>query len=664
MFTKLFGREKGVCTVLVILALSAMIGVAFFPQDARSVAKDIDESIFLPLIFKSIIYQGNNKNIYWEKETAPYPLAYSQAVTMTVANNDYLYLIGGGDVNLQSGKIGQSVRVAYTTLNEDGTLGNWDEAEKLPGTFHGASATAVNGLIYVLGGIYFSPREVLPDFNNNAYCAKVNPDGTFEWETKSNNWDLFSSWFKGVAYHSTVVVGDRIYIVGGFRRKQHFDQTWQPTRFVLSAKVGDECQDLNWEVEQIEDNILPPLMNHTAVSIEVREADQIRKYVYVMGGEVWEPCINQATGERCEDRVTTKRLSSTVYRAEISGAPGESVGLWENMGNFTADGGLQLMTAVQSGDYIYVLGGTRARNPDTAPATGCIYRAKILSIDGEISPWDQLNKQVCELTLYGHTAVVSRYGRIYVVGGAQVTKSGDIPAVSDTIYWTPLAFLSKTSSPDGTIYPGDQVTYHFTAISNNVRDLHNVEIKDMLPSNLQLVSAPGFIYDGLTLTSDNFELSINHLVQLTFTAVVSPLATLTPNGRPTITTPKPELQAISTPEIAVQPIESNIRPTQVKGCVEADVMNNNGTPRPKPTCTPTPPVTVTITPITTTTVTVTPTDIATPTVTTTVTVPPTPTPEPVFVLNQALLCFEGRTWCKMATAVNAPSRTYLPLVFK
>lgn len=674
--SKKYDWAKGIYTSLLVLVVSVTIGVVFFPRDARNIARSVGETLFLPIISKPLLQSGYTGDIHWEQENAPYPLAYAQVVTVTVGYNDYMYLIGGGDVKLPTDPdedplIEQSVRVSFASLHEDGTLGEWQAAQNLPRELYGASATAVNGKIYVLGGLYHSSRELYPEFNNTIYCAKANSEDDLIWEPKSSSWDKFSEWHPGVAFHSTVVVHDRIYLIGGIRQKSAFNESWHPTRFVLSAKLdaGSECQEFDWEVEQIEDDVLPQLMNHTAVGIELGQTEQsglAKSYIYVMGGEVWAPCADE---DECQIRAIIKRLSAAVYRAEIDleGDSGKSVGPWEHVGDFDTGDGLQLMTAVRTGDYIYVLGGTKYRDPNDNTTTGCIYRTKLLD-NGEIGSWDQLNSEGCELTLYGHAATVSRYGRIYVIGGAQVEEGKDIPEVSDTIYWTPLAFLSKYSNPNGAVYSGDRIIYNLTAASNNVRDLYDLEIIDMLPANLQLVSAPRFTYDAPILTSENFDLPINHMAQFAFKAEVLPdlpVETVTSNSRFPITTHEPNPQITSTPAIAIQSVDSNIRPTQVKGCGTGDDVISSGTPRPKTTCTPTPVITLTATLTGTPTPTSTDTPTSTPTPTVgTPTVVPTPT-EPVYVVNEAFLCFGlEQHWCKMATAINAPFQIYLPLVTK
>jgi uncharacterized repeat protein (TIGR01451 family) len=331
---------------------------------------------------------------------------------------------------------------------------------------------------------------------------------------------------------------------------------------------------------------------------------------------------------------------------------------WQNQERVPDSIGVHAATAVQSGRYLYFIAGTNQYDPYEGPARNSVYRARILP-SGDLQPWQKLNNLQ---NLYGHTTVVSQLGRLYVIGGAFIDANSVTPVVQNRVYWTPLVFFTKESMLQGAVLPGQQINYKLHAISNNVRDLQNVVVTDTLPANLKLLSPHNLVFDGQTLIANIPELPINHSAWWTFTAVVAPSETPVTNGRPVITLSQSIPQTTPVAEPSIKPVELNARPTQVAGCAGGDNVISSGTPRPRPTCTPTPPVTISATP--SSTITATPTATHTPTPTDTLT--STPVPEPIIVVNEAFFCFQvkQRQWCQMATAVDAPFYTYLPLTLK
>ncbi|MCP4420446.1 MAG: isopeptide-forming domain-containing fimbrial protein, partial [Chloroflexi bacterium] len=271
-------------------------------------------------------------------------------------------------------------------------------------------------------------------------------------------------------------------------------------------------------------------------------------------------------------------------------------------------------------------------------------------------------------------------------------------------------FFTKNNNSGNIVYPGDRITYNLTATSNNVRDLEGIEITDTLPANLEFrYGSSIFNQNGQILTTKpfTFTLPINQEVRLSFTVEVLPPATPSANSTDSTPMPAPPIETIAsaTPSLNMpMPVPLTIAPATPsphyqnsdsdtdsvfesesnlvtvpqtiesgKNCVFGDESILSGAPRHKPTCTPTPSTTATLMPTITPTetATATPTSSTTATVTPTITptetytfTPPTPTPLPVMVINEAILCLEQRQHCKQATAVNAPFRTYLPIILR
>ncbi len=606
--------------------------------------------LFLPLVQNGdLLMATEDSGIKWIEEQGPSAISFAEAVSVNLGGQEYLYVIGGGTQNSTRSKL-----VTHAQIQPDGSLGPWSQDDSpLPLALKGHSVVATDKLIYVFGGENNLAGSNKTGYSHFIYCAELDANtGQIigGWHTLLGELPTRPEFQAGVAFHASVMGGGGkyVYLIGGTRKNAINHITY--TNHVWSAETQNSCdKQLKWRKE-------PPLeaggkeyhlANHTAVSLQ----HQGKELLFVMGGG------------------TRDYNQSTVIVAEINKEG--RIQEWRSLPQFAGQG-LQLLTAVHSGDYLYLLGGSLHVYYNCFPGSTTIYRAKLVGAEDTsdstelLSDWEMIDN--LPLPVYGHAAVTSELDRIYLVGG---TKNSDVPGVTNekchldaykqslksealaTVYWSPLLFFTKESSPQDIAYPGKEISYTLTAISNNVRDLHDVTITDTLPANLQLIAAPGFTFDGQMLTASGLELPINHRLQLTFTAVVSPTNTATPNGP--ILPSKPEPQITATPESVVQPTEANIRPTQVKGCAASGDTILSGTPRPRPTCTPT------STPTTTPTY----TDTPTPTPTDTPTVATTP-PNPVVVVNQAFFCFvvEQRQWCKMATAVTAPFHTYLPIVTK
>ena len=68
---------------------------------------------------------------------------------------------------------------------------------------------------------------------------------------------------------------------------------------------------------------------------------------------------------------------------------------------------------------------------------------------------------------------------------------------------------------------GDEITYNFTIVNNSRNNYQNVEVKEILDSDVTLVSAPsGYVLDGNTLTF-NFDIDFFSTVEFSFTVRVN-----------------------------------------------------------------------------------------------------------------------------------------------
>ncbi|MCB8927696.1 MAG: DUF11 domain-containing protein [Ardenticatenaceae bacterium] len=654
-----------------LLISIGFLGFAIFVQ-GQNIADENHNPLFLPVIFQAETFVNPNASasfIHWNSSSAPFKTAVGQALVTEVAGQEYLYLLGGGEAFGSKSQLVRTDRTAYAEIHQDGSLGAWSDSSDgslppLPLKLHGFSATAVKENIYLLGGyVYPDSNDPYPNVNARVYCAKLGANGEFQnWEEFYNTWESEEDIPEmdhelGVAYHTTVLVGNRLYLIGGLRKYKFFNHPWEPTPYVFSAEVGDTCQSLKWRAEE---NFPFRVTGHTAVAAD-------NGSIYVFGGRTYRSQPGNCYGQRVDSQPIS-------YRGKIDNTG--SIVQWVTQAQIPEFTSVQFSTAVQSGNYLYVIGGSPACHPFYGAASDAIYRTKI-GPDDDIQTWQKMDSidtspDQGQDHLYGLLAVVSKLERIYVIGGVNA-NGNDPPTVQDKIYWTPLVFFSKESFPSNEVVPGQEVEYELTITSNNVRDIVDAVLKDTLPENVEVLKMSGFTSDGQTLTAALPDLPVGHLIRMFITVIIkSPDTTVSPALPVAVPVASPpsalhEASRIppvsSMPEMPVQVVENFARPTAVKGCVTDAAVPDSGTPRPKPTCTPMPTSTNTATPPP---VTDTPTYTATPTPTDTVTVePPTPTPAPVLLVNTAEFCFvEKDNWCMSATDVNAPFHTYLPQVAK
>ncbi len=260
---------------------------------------------------------------------------------------------------------------------------------------------------------------------------------------------------KKVMQHAAVTIGNRIYVIGGS------DDEWNYLADVWSAKVGIGCTNIeesHWREEKslrTESGELYKVTGHAAIPVLL---DNGKKYIYVIGG-----------------LLSSGNPTNTVLRTEV-GDDG-SLSSWDSLGAVDDMPGTWLLTAVVSGQYLYVLGGTSS--PTAATSLDKVYRARIEG-NGDLK-WLK-SPQDLQYPLHTHATTTSKHGRLYIVGGI---SNG---AYQNRVYFAPLLNFDKSATPDGPVTHGDTLTYAIPYASNGLRDLADLFITDTVPISTQLVS--------------------------------------------------------------------------------------------------------------------------------------------------------------------------------
>lgn len=517
----------------------------------------------LPLIADSAASGGFD--LKWETTSSiNEPVEYLSSEVMQIGDREFVYLIGG-KVNGIS-----TTQVYFAEILPDGTLSSWQPTLEVSRN-SGLSAhnTAVVGQqLYVLGG------------DDQVFCASPSSDGSI------SSWKPTTSLRTELTNFATAVLQDRIYIIGGWLNNA-------PLNTVYSGKTTPACGPIQWADEPT----LPISLSHAAAGIVTDESGT--NFLVVVGGWI------------------TPNAQQTIYTSPVnvqSSSP-TLVG-WKD--NADIGQGVMFHSLAVSGREIFVIGGT----PDDDNTSRWIYSFRIE--DGSVG---EIITSELPLGIQKHDSVVTENGQIYLIGGLRESLSPTIANYQMASLYTPLGWLTKSSSASGEVFAGDQITYTIYYTSNGLRPLTNLIITDEIPANTYLIR-PEYLPDTRVLTWTVPFLDINQSGSTSFTVEVVP------------------------PLTAVPPALSNSTPTPIPPGINSGLTCSNGWPggggTPRPTCTPT------TTPIPGAT-----------------TPAPTPTPRPVTtrifgltpipVINQAWMC--EADWCTASNPVfNAPYHFYLPII--
>ncbi|MBO9540320.1 IPT/TIG domain-containing protein [bacterium] len=252
--------------------------------------------------------------------------------------------------------------VERATINPDGTLGGFSPVASVTltkGRREHASAV-VGNFLYILGG--YDGNHL-----NHVERAEINPDGTLKPFAQVN----------GFAYarsgHTSAVVGNYLYVMGGYNGS-YLSNVERATIDPDSGALGDFAT--------VPGVSLSSARRHGAIAV-------IGGYIYVVGG------------------MSNDGEMNTLVRATIS--------IDGSIGNFASVTGIALGTARTGascavvGNHLYVLGGSKG-----ASYLDTIERAHLIgsgSLSTQTSPGITL-----ETARSGHTAVPIR-NYLYLVGG-------------------------------------------------------------------------------------------------------------------------------------------------------------------------------------------------------------------------------------------------------
>ncbi len=395
------------------------------------------------LIVIGLAHSGSSAGISnWTSNVSlPEPFAGVNAIR----HGDYLYIVGGKSTSAQD--FGVSTRVYVAELDGNGNVKSWNTTTPLqePSFLHATLVTSDH--IYVFGG--YTGRNS----RERVWRAQFLADGAL------GEWEKLRDMPQAMHFNQAVLVGDRIYIVGGYRDTELFDTVYYST--IKESGIS------TWKLTR---KLPVPLYRHRSVAHN--------GVIYVLGGR---------TGED----------TAAVYMTR----PGEDgqIGAWTETTALPEPRSYH--SAVVHDGRIYVLGG---RNENLELAS--VISASILA-SGELGEWSPEASLPQAIYRFGAaTAGRSAADDIYVVGGVHgdelqsAVYRGGAPSPTATPTPTPTPDAPATpqpladlqvaliNSPRGWVAPGQEIRYELRFRNVGSTEVTDVDIIGLVPDHTELVS--------------------------------------------------------------------------------------------------------------------------------------------------------------------------------
>jgi serine/threonine protein kinase/N-acetylneuraminic acid mutarotase len=281
---------------------------------------------------------------------------------------DSLYVIGGvgvGENRLAS--------IERATIHADGSLGAFSTISVQLGTPRSNHTSLVfGGWLYVIGGAHAEGDDDVEALGS-VERATILPDGSL------SSFTVVSQLAVPRGYHSSALLGDELYVVGGHRVREFLSSVERAT---LHA-----------------DGSLDPFAVVPGASLTVGRASYssvvVGNSIYVIGG-----CVSDGRG-------------SSTHRADLERATVDARG---DLGPFSTVAGTSLVAArsesatVVGGDSLYLVGGF------SDGLLGSVEHARIHA-DGSLSPWEIVPGVALIKSRRAASSVIVDGDWLYIIGG-------------------------------------------------------------------------------------------------------------------------------------------------------------------------------------------------------------------------------------------------------
>lgn len=143
----------------------------------------------------------------------------------SVVVKNKVHLLGGWD-----GKKDIS-DILTSTINDDGTLGEWRVTGNIFSPCHGSSSIVTKNKVYLLGGIY----PIWPKTISDIYVCDINDNGTLGAWSKAGDLPF------GLSHTSPVVINNNIHLLGGWIKRNSITD-------ILTCEVLKDGSIGQWKV--------------------------------------------------------------------------------------------------------------------------------------------------------------------------------------------------------------------------------------------------------------------------------------------------------------------------------------------------------------------------------------------------------------------------------
>jgi N-acetylneuraminic acid mutarotase len=158
--------------------------------------------------------------------------------------------------------------VQYATINSDGTVSStWNSTVKIPVARYGASVTARNGMLYIIGGCSANSGGDCTAFQTDMQAAPIFADGYI------GNWSGRVNAYTDPRFgHSTVASNGYMFVLGGVKSGSTLLADAQGGASQLQARVGrfSKLVDLGYESARINNILFNGALSDSFASISYK----------------------------------------------------------------------------------------------------------------------------------------------------------------------------------------------------------------------------------------------------------------------------------------------------------------------------------------------------------------------------------------------------------
>jgi len=352
--------------------------------------------VFVNSVRYAAINSGGTLAATWTSGTN---LTANRGIHASMANNGFLYIIGGYDGTTPN------ATVQFAPINSGGSIGTWTSTTSMPTARYYIEARIYNGYVFIAGGRSSSGVD-----NNSTIYAKINADGTL------GSWVTGTSFTNARNNQGMEIYNGYIYITGGWNGSTYYgDVQYAPLAAIMGGTQA-------WQTT-------------TAMNLGIygHATVMYNNFIYVIGG-----------------------YGGGVYRSDVRYAPvnaNGTIGTWTTSPNTMSIVRFNLGAAVYNG-YIYVTGGQQA----AGVFSNTVEFAKI-NADGTIGTWTT-SGNAFTTARHGHVTVAYN-GKLYVVGGGDSAnvaladvKYATINADGSIGTWSDTTATTAARDTEGFIYGG------------------------------------------------------------------------------------------------------------------------------------------------------------------------------------------------------------------